>query len=422
MLHPPNSTVNPPTAQPAPAQAQRPTGPFSPARVRLIIICAIAAALFFMVATSAKPTKKPTDQQQEALDTANAARNMATSNARRDYRDAVARTVASAARIPAALPATEPYQAAISNQDSAAMLAGGPRVPPYQQRSSVPTVSPSYDNDSVRASNPVIDQRSTMLAEDDKREHDSLQSALIVSSSRGSEATTHTSGSSTAAAARDSSQVPSQKAAPERSPDQSSRNSAVGATYTLFEGTILETVLTNRLNSSDVGPVDCMVTIDVWSHSRQHLLIPQGARILGEARRVSRIGQDRIAVIFHRLIMPDGFSVSLDKVPALDQIGATGLRDKVNNHYVQIFGASVALGAIAGLASRGSSYGINQTSGDAFRQGFSQELSQEGTQILDRFLNILPTVTIREGTRVKVYLTADISLPAYQNHRMAPDL
>ncbi len=57
-----------------------------------------------------------------------------------------------------------------------------------------------------------------------------------------------------------------------------------------------------------------------------------------------------MAVAFHRLIMPDGYSVDLDQFHGLDQIGEEGLKDKVNNHYLQIFGTSIALGVIAGAA------------------------------------------------------------------------
>jgi len=73
------------------------------------------------------------------------------------------------------------------------------------------------------------------------------------------------------------------------------------------------------------------------------VLIPAGSKILGEAKKVDTFGQVRLAVTFHRLIMPDGFSVNLDQFKGLDQAGATALKDKVNNHYVKIFGASLAL-------------------------------------------------------------------------------
>ena len=195
-----------------------------------------------------------------------------------------------------------------------------------------------------------------------------------------------------------------------------------GKGYRLFEGTIFETVLTNRLTGSFAGPVNCMVTTNVYSHDRQHLLVPQGSRILGEARRVTDFGQNRLAVVFHRLIMPDGYSVSLDQFKGLNQIGETGLRDQVKHHYAQIFGVSLAIGAIAGLAEADTHAGAFQSSTDAYRQGVGSSLSQSSLRILDRYLNVLPTITIREGHRVKIYLSDDLLVPAYENHRMPEDL
>jgi type IV secretory pathway VirB10-like protein len=199
-------------------------------------------------------------------------------------------------------------------------------------------------------------------------------------------------------------------------------NQSEGKQYRLFEGTVLEAVLTNRLNGSSAGPVNCMVTTSVYSHDRQQLLIPQGSRILGEAKRVTTFGQERLAVLFHRVIMPDGYSVSLDQFKGLNQIGETGLRDQVNHHYAQIFGASLAIGAIAGLAEADTRAGVFQSSTDAYRQGVANSLSQSSLRILDRYLNVLPDITVREGHRVKIYLSDDLLLPAYQNHRMPGDL
>jgi type IV secretory pathway VirB10-like protein len=144
--------------------------------------------------------------------------------------------------------------------------------------------------------------------------------------------------------------------------------------------------------------------------------------VLGEVKRVTTFGQERLAVIFHRVIMPDGFSVSLDQFKGLNQIGETGLRDQVNHHYAQIFGVSLAIGAIAGLAQADTRAGGFQSSSDAYRQGVASSLSQSSLRILDRYLNVLPTLTIREGHRVKVYLSDDLLLPAYNHHRMPGDL
>ena len=197
---------------------------------------------------------------------------------------------------------------------------------------------------------------------------------------------------------------------------------AEGKKYRLFEGTNIEAVLTNRLNGSFSGPINGMVTTNVYSHDRQQLLIPQGSRVLGEVRRVETLGQQRLAVVFHRLVMPDGFSVSLDQFKGLNQIGETGLKDKVDHHYLQVFGVSIALGAIAGFSNFNTPYGANSTGLDAYRQGFSDTISQSALRILDRYLNILPTIEIREGHRIKIYLSDDLLVPAYGRHKLPSDL
>jgi len=197
---------------------------------------------------------------------------------------------------------------------------------------------------------------------------------------------------------------------------------ATGKTYVLFEGTILETVLLNRLDGQLSGPVECLLANDLYSHDRQHLLLPAGSKLLGETRKVESLGQSRLAVSFHRLLMPDGYSVSLDHFQGLNQIGDAGLRDQVNNHYLRIFGASLAIGAIGAVAEAGTSGALTASGGDLMRQGFAQSMGQSSAQILDKFLNVLPTVTIREGHRIKVYLSGDLALPDYANHTMPSNL
>ena len=201
-----------------------------------------------------------------------------------------------------------------------------------------------------------------------------------------------------------------------------SANAAAGKTYVLFEGTILETVLINRLDGGFAGPVECLLSTDVYSNDRQHLLIPAGSKLLGETKKVDTFGQTRLAVVFHRVLMPDGYSVSFDQFKGLNQIGDTGLRDQVNNHYLRIFGVSLAIGALGAVAETGTAGSLNASSADLMRQGFAQSTAQSSAQILEKFLNIMPTVTIREGHRVKVYLSGDLPLPDYINHKMPSDL
>ncbi|WP_263419280.1 TrbI/VirB10 family protein [Terriglobus albidus] len=197
-------------------------------------------------------------------------------------------------------------------------------------------------------------------------------------------------------------------------------DSATGQPYVLYEGTTIDTVLMNRLDGDAVGPVKVLVSNPVYSHDHQHVLIPDGTIVLGEARKIGGSGfgqQRRMAVAFHRLIMPDGYSVDLDQFHGLDQIGEEGLKDKVNNHYLQIFGTSIALGVIAGAAEVSQGGGVYAGSGpQVFTNGAAASVSQSATTVLDRFMQIPPTITVREGHRVKVYITQDLLLPAYEHH------
>jgi type IV secretory pathway VirB10-like protein len=165
--------------------------------------------------------------------------------------------------------------------------------------------------------------------------------------------------------------------------------------------------------------VNALVTTPVYSLDRQTVLIPSGARVLGTAAPVQALGQARLAVKFHRLIMPNGQSFTLDQFTGLNDRGDAGLSDQVNRHYLQLFGASMAIGALCGLAqfstrSGGSDgYSFN----DAYGQGAGSSLAASSGRILDRFLNVLPSVTIREGHRLKIYLTSDLDLPPYNGSR-----
>ena len=197
-------------------------------------------------------------------------------------------------------------------------------------------------------------------------------------------------------------------------------DAAVGQPYVIYEGATLDTVLMNRLDGDAVGPVKVLVSNPIYSHDHQHVLIPDGTIVLGEARKIGAAGfgqQRRLAVVFHRMIMPDGYSVDLDQFHGLDQIGEEGLKDKVNNHYLEIFGTSIALGVIAGAAeiTQGGSSFVGSGSQE-FTNGAASSVSESATTILDRFMQIPPTITIREGHRVKIYFTQDMLLPAYDNH------
>jgi type IV secretory pathway VirB10-like protein len=190
------------------------------------------------------------------------------------------------------------------------------------------------------------------------------------------------------------------------------------AANVLPEGTIIYCALVNQLNGDNAGPVKVQVSNDVPYPGTREVAIPQGSFILGEAQQVSAQFQKRLAVTFHSLQIGQTAGnirqISLAKMPGLDQQGAAALTDKTDFHYLQIFGASLAVGAIGGLSQigNGSYGGINGIDASTqIRNGISQSTAQSSAQILNRFLNRLPTVIIRPGTAVVVYLTGNLEIP-----------
>lgn len=204
--------------------------------------------------------------------------------------------------------------------------------------------------------------------------------------------------------------------APETSPEPAAPSGSE-ALHVLREGEFIEAVLTNRLDGALPGPVNALVSAPVYDRARRHVLIPRGARALGSAKPVADWAQNRLAVAFHRLILPNGASVDLDTFPGLNQVGETGLRDRVNRHYASAFGAAGAIGALAGLTQAVSPQEALFSRLGSARLAAGTGLSRAAERMLERYLNRLPRITIREGHRLRIYLTADLALPAYRAAR-----
>src|SRR5579875_3073577 len=194
-----------------------------------------------------------------------------------------------------------------------------------------------------------------------------------------------------------------------------------GKVYRIFEGTILEGVVTNHIDGGFSGPILIMLTTDYYSHDHQHLLMPQGTRLIGTVQSVGNAQQRKMFVTFHRAICPDGFSIDFDKYIGLDQIGTTGLATKVNHGYVQAFAAAAVIGGLGGLAQIGNSGSVLDPS-TQIRNGISAQSAAEGEQVLNHFLNRLPVITLKEGSRARVYIGRDILIPSYAQHRVDPAL
>jgi type IV secretory pathway VirB10-like protein len=190
-----------------------------------------------------------------------------------------------------------------------------------------------------------------------------------------------------------------------------------GQLYRVFEGTVLEGVVTNHIDGGLNGPILIMLTTDYYSHDHQQLLMPQGTRLIGTVQSVGNAQQRKMFVTFHRAICPDGFSLELDKYVGLDPLGTTGLATKVDHGYLQAFAAAAAVGGLGGLAQIGNSGSVLSPS-TQIRDGISEQSAAEGDQVLNHFLNRLPIITLKEGSRARIYIGTDILIPSYAEHRV----
>jgi type IV secretion system protein VirB10 len=194
-----------------------------------------------------------------------------------------------------------------------------------------------------------------------------------------------------------------------------------GRLYRIFEGTVLEGVVTNHIDGGFSGPILVMLTTDYYSHDHQQLLMPQGTRLIGTVQSVGSAQQRKMFVTFHRAVCPDGFSLDFDKYIGLDPIGTTGLATKVDHGYLMAFGAAAAIGGLGGLTQIGNN-GSTLSASTEIRNGISEQSAAEGEQVLNHFLNRLPVITLKEGSRARVYVGRDILIPSYAEHRMDPTL
>ncbi|MDE2928460.1 MAG: hypothetical protein OXT71_18915 [Acidobacteriota bacterium] len=183
------------------------------------------------------------------------------------------------------------------------------------------------------------------------------------------------------------------------------------------EGSFLEAVLVTQLSGDFPGPVLAQVSIPFYSRDRQSVLVPRGSRVIGAAQAVAHQDQSRMAVSFHRLILPSGQGIDLE-FDGLNQLGESALKDQVDRHYFSMFAATGAVGVLSGLTLRGSQPYAGGIS--SLRAGAGQELGTASLRILERFLNRFPNITIRAGHRLRIWFTADVLVPRPTERTMTP--
>ena len=196
-----------------------------------------------------------------------------------------------------------------------------------------------------------------------------------------------------------------------RSPSQHPRSP-----YEIKAGTVLPAVLITAINSDLPGPVVAQVREHVYDTvTGDHLLVPQGSRLIAQYDSMVAWGQERVLLCWNRLILPNGDSLDLQCMPAADLKGAAGLADEVDEHWWRILkGATVATLLSAGTAfAAGDTTSYNPSVGQVVARSGSGEIGQVGAQLTRSNLSIQPTITVRPGFSVNVVVTKDMILAPY---------
>lgn len=191
------------------------------------------------------------------------------------------------------------------------------------------------------------------------------------------------------------------------------RVAAPASANVLQAGAVISAALITGIRSDLPGQITAQVTENIYdSPTGKILLIPQGTRVVGQYDSGVGFGQRRILLVWNRLIFPNGRSIVLERQPGADAEGYAGLEDGVDYHWGELFKAA----ALSTLLSVGAEAGTSQNENNlvqALRQGASNSVSQTGQQIVQRQLNIAPTLTIRPGFPVRVIVTRDLVLEPY---------
>lgn len=196
------------------------------------------------------------------------------------------------------------------------------------------------------------------------------------------------------------------------SPD---RLSAPASPFVVQAGAVIPAALITGVRSDLPGQIVAQVTENVYdSPTGRFLLIPQGARLIGTYDTGVAFGQSRVLLAWTRLILPNGRSLVLEKLPAGDSQGYAGLQDRVDRHWSTVFGAAV-LSTVLGVGAQLGQHQHESEILDALRFGAAGTLNQVGQQAVGKALDVPPTITVRPGAPVRVMVTRDLVLEPYQS-------
>lgn len=198
------------------------------------------------------------------------------------------------------------------------------------------------------------------------------------------------------------------------------------------QGKIIDTVLETAINTDLPGVLRGIVSRDIYAEAGRNVLIPKGSRLIGNYDSSIERGQKRVYIVWSRLIRPDGIDIEIES-PGTDQLGRAGVAGKVDNRYLEIFGNSILLSTltIAGTyaieqmtdADEISSATTTDTDGSTSSAETGSptslaitdavtDLGDTAQTVAEGLINAEPTITVNQGTRIKVFVNKDLLFPA----------
>lgn len=184
--------------------------------------------------------------------------------------------------------------------------------------------------------------------------------------------------------------------------------------YSLWDGTVITGALETAINTDNPGQVIARVTENVYSsYDSSFLLIPAGTLLYADYNSNVSYGQDRVQIAWNLLIRPDGYRLELGNMNGVDAQGASGTKGSVNNHSFQTLKA-LGLVAMFSIIQTEANSTINSQNNPYIQNSLTDvytEASRLGHSIVERALDIKPTITLKQGDEIKIITNTPLELP-----------
>lgn len=197
---------------------------------------------------------------------------------------------------------------------------------------------------------------------------------------------------------------------------------------TIAQGKIINAVLETAINTDLPGTLRAIISRDIYAESGREVMIPKGTRLIGTYNTGINRGQRRVLIVWTRLIRPDGLDIMIGS-PGVDSLGRAGLEGHVDNKYSEIFSAAIlssvisigaAVAADAATGNDDTTTTTQRTDGSSSTTGSSgsiaaasavQNIGTVGKDIVNTMLDLKPTITVDQGTKINVFVNRDLSFP-----------